>query len=72
MADDVKVKVDGDPVLAKENAKLYKKPAKEDVVKQLVNGKEKVQAVKVYSTGAKNKGIRKGTLVSCGKKGKKK
>ena len=71
MAEETKVKVESDPVLVKENAKLYKKAAKEEAVKQLVNGKEKVQSVKLYSTGPKNKGVRKGTLISCMKKGKK-
>lgn len=70
MSDEPKVKVVGDPGLAAENAKLFKKAKSEEPKSVIVNGKEKKMVVKTYSTGAKNKGVRKGSLVAMYKKGK--
>ena len=73
MADEVKnvqVKVDPSADLTKANEKLYKKPAKEDTKEVVVNGKTKVLATKTFSTGAKNKGVKKRYLVKISKKGK--
>jgi hypothetical protein len=70
MSEENKVKIVGDANLSAENAKVFKKAVKEDQKTILINGKEKRLVVKTYSTGDKNKGVRKGSLVAMFKKGK--
>lgn len=64
------VKIVSNPELVKQNEERFKQKPKQDKKTLLVNGKEKVVSIKTYSTGDKNKGVRKSSLVSITKKGK--